>query len=124
MQLTLLSKSADNRAMRETISKFDWLAAQACPAMAWHALRPEGSATLSEADRFRMEQGREIGALVRQLYPGGTLVVGEDGKSTAEVTQELMADSRNETLFEATVRPGKFVAKADVLRREGAGWNV
>ncbi len=109
--------------MKETISKFDWLTAQACLAMAWHALRTERTA-LSEADRFRMEQGQEIGALARKPYPGGILVASEGGLSTAEVTQALMGDAENETLFEATVRPGKFVAKADIIRRENFGWHV
>lgn len=110
--------------MKETISKFDWLTAQACQAMAWHALRTERTAALSEADRFRMEQGQEIGALARELYPEGILVTGQSGKSAAEVTQDLMADTCNETLFEATVRSNKFVAKADILRRERSGWHV
>ena len=110
--------------MKETVSKFDWLTAQACPAMAWHGLRTEATTALSEADRFRMEQGQEIGTLARKLYPEGILVTGQNGKSTAEVTQDLMADTQNETLFEATVRPGKFVAKADILRREKSGWHV
>jgi hypothetical protein len=91
--------------MKETISKFDWLTAEACPAMVWYGLRTEPTAALNEADRFRMEQDQDIGALARQLFPGGILVTAQGGKSTAEVTQELMADGGEETLFEATVRP-------------------
>src|ERR1700722_4128672 len=110
--------------MHETISEFDCPPAQACPAMAWHRLRAESTNPLSEADRFRMEQGQEIGALARELYPEGILVTGQSGKSAAEITQDLAAHTCNEILFEATFRPGKFVAKADILRREPSGWHV
>jgi hypothetical protein len=109
--------------MKETLSKFDWLTAQVCPAMAWHGLRAEPTAP-SEADRFRMEQGQEIGALARKLYPDGILVAGKNGKSAAEVTHDLMADKGTNTLFEATVRNTPFTAKADILRREESAWHV
>ncbi len=110
--------------MKETLSKFDWLTALACPAMAWHGLRAAAQTAPREADRFRMEQGQEIGALARKLYPNGILVVRKDGKSPAQLTQELMADAGSETLFEATVLAAPFVAKADILRREKNGWHV
>jgi hypothetical protein len=111
--------------MKETISKYTWLMAQACPAMAWHALRTAPTAAApSEADRFRMEQGQEIGALARKLYPQGIYVAGKDGKSAAQVTQELMADQNVGTLFEATVLAPPFIAKADIIQREKGGWHV
>jgi hypothetical protein len=91
--------------------------------MAWHALRT-GPTAPSEADRFRMEQGQEIGALARKLYPDGILVVSKDGKSPAQITQDLMADSSKETLFEAAVFAAPFVARADILRRENGGSHV
>jgi len=47
--------------MKETIAKSDWLAAQACPAMAWYAMR-DARPIPTEVDRFRMEQGQEVGA--------------------------------------------------------------
>src|SRR5689334_18612465 len=109
--------------MKQTISKFDWLTAQACSAMAWHSLRSMPS-PLNEGDRFRMEQGREVGALARNLYPGGIFAFGDDGHSPAQITQNLMADPGNHTLFEATALAAPFVAKADILRRENTGWHV
>jgi hypothetical protein len=56
--------------MKETITKSDWLSAQACSAMAWHGLRAAREAP-KEAGLFRMQQGQEIGALARQLHPDG-----------------------------------------------------
>ena len=87
--------------------------------MAWHALRTEPTPP-SEAARFRMEQGQEIGALARQLYPDGVIV----SKALGKGTEELVADGTVETLFEPRFRVGPLVAKADILRRENGGWHV
>lgn len=110
--------------MKETLSKFDWLTALACPAMAWHGLRTVATSAPDEAARFRMQQGQEIGALARKLYPGGILVGGRRGEAPADTTKELMADAGMHTLFEATVAAAPFIAKADILRREATGWHV
>lgn len=109
--------------MKETISKSDWLRAEVCQPMAWHALRAQPTRRLSEADRFHMEQGRDIGLLAQKLYPEGILVSHSE-HSAAEQTRELMAAAHNQTLFEATVRYGTFVARADIIRRERTGWHV
>lgn len=71
-----------------------------------------------------MEQGQEVGVLARQLYPDGILIAGRNGKSTAQVTLESISDQAKTTFFEATVHAAPFVAKADILRREGVGWHV
>lgn len=109
--------------MRETIAKSDWLAAEQCLAMAWFGLRRATTAP-NEADRFRMEQGQEIGCLARELYPRGILVSKRDGKTAAEITQDLIADPAIETLFEAAFRAGPLVARADILRRQNGAWHV
>lgn len=109
--------------MKETLSKSDWLTAGQCSTMAWHALRTP-PATQNEADRFRMEQGQEIGALARQLYPGGIFVSKTNEKTAADFTKELIADSAIVTLFEAAFHVTPFVAKADILTRQNGAWHV
>jgi CRISPR/Cas system-associated exonuclease Cas4 (RecB family) len=109
--------------MKDTLSKSEWLAAQQCLTMAWFSLR-KGLAALSEADLFRMEQGKEVGSLARTLYPNGILVSKTDAKSAASLTQDLIADPSIETLFEAAFSHGAFVARADILRRLDGGWHV
>jgi predicted RecB family nuclease len=71
-----------------------------------------------------MEQGQEIGRLARQLYANGRLVQKSDGTDPAEITRSLCANGNTKTLFEAAVQAGPFVAKADILTREGSGWHV
>jgi hypothetical protein len=109
--------------MISTIAKADWLSAQKCQAMGWYALRAE-STLPTEAERFRMEQGQEIGALARQLYPAGVLVSPASGMTAADLTAALMADGSIQILFEAAVVSDPFVAKADIIQRGNAGWHI
>jgi CRISPR/Cas system-associated exonuclease Cas4 (RecB family) len=109
--------------MREKINKSDWLAAVQCPTMEWFGLRAAPEAP-SEAERFRMEQGQEIGKLARELYPTGILVSNVGGKTAVELTNELIASPATDTLFEAEFNAGRFIARADILRREQGGWHV
>ena len=70
-----------------------------------------------------MEQGREVGEYARQLFPNGILVRGHGERGIVE-TRRLVADDVTETIFEATFGSGVFSAKADVLNRNGDGWDV
>ncbi|HXA79205.1 MAG TPA: DUF2779 domain-containing protein [Candidatus Acidoferrales bacterium] len=90
---------------------------------AWFGLRAV-RAIPNEAERFRMEQGQEIGRLARTLYPNGVLVSERASKTIAEVTQDLVSDASIETLFEPAFVAGPFVVKADILKRQGDGWHV
>ncbi len=109
--------------MRDTITKSDWLDAGQCLLMAWFGLRA-APIPPNEAERFRMEQGQEVGSLARELHPGGTLVSKRGGKTAVEITQDLIADAAIETLFEAAFQAGPFAAKADILRRQDGAWHV
>jgi predicted RecB family nuclease len=108
--------------VKNSVSKSDWLAAKECATMAWFGLRADSDPP-SEAALFRMQQGREIGELARQLFPNGFLVSKAAMKTAAELTQELIPSGVNE-LFEAAFMAGPFVAKADILKREERGWHV
>lgn len=109
--------------MTTAITKAQWLSAGQCLTMAWRELRAV-SAPPNEAALFRMEQGQEVGALARTLYPNGLFVSKTDRKTTAEITQDLIAGGSAEILFEATFLADPFVAKADILRREDGAWHV
>jgi len=109
--------------MKQTIAKHDWLAVQGCLGMAWYRLRTERE-TPTEAELFRMLQGQEVGVLARGLFPDGVLVMRSDAKSTAQITRDYCADLSVMTMFEAEVRIGPFIAKADILQRDGAKWHI
>ena len=108
--------------MKKTITKFDWLAAQQCLGMAWYAFRADPSPP-DDAERFRMEQGQEVGALARTLYPDGVLVPPGTVERAAGITRRCIADSVN-TIFEAAFDAAPFVTRADILKRLDGGWHV
>lgn len=107
----------------DTIAKSEWLTALACPAMAWHVLRTDAPPP-TEAEQFRMQQGREIGALARKLYPDGVMIPPASGNSVAERTRQYLADESKSTFFETTLSAGPLVAKADILQRQDRRWHV
>lgn len=104
------------------MNKADFLAATECMTKGWYQTR-QGSPPPDQASRFRMQQGREVAEYARQLYPNGTLVGGLSDHAVTH-TQALLADEATTTIFEATFAADSFVAKADVLKRNGGGWDV
>jgi len=71
-----------------------------------------------------MEQGHQVGALARELFPTGILVTRTPDKTASDLTQELITDPAIGTLFEAAFVAGRFTAHADILTREQGGWHV
>jgi hypothetical protein len=111
--------------MAASVTKNVFLTARQCMAKAW--FDRNGAAAVdppSEGDRFRMEQGAAVGALVRTLFGDGRLVADPDPASAATATAALMANPEVNTIFEATFVCAPYVAKADILRRHGSGWYV
>jgi predicted RecB family nuclease len=109
--------------VRPTLSKNDWLNADHCVALAWHARRSAPEAP-DEGARFRMAQGQRVGALARELYPSGVLVTRTTTVDARVVTQELLTNPAVEVLFEATFEAGHYRAKPDILERIGSSWHV
>ncbi len=111
------------------ISKEIFLNALACPALGWRLRNedPAGNSVLPEptlGEKFRIEQGIDIGRRSRSLYPGGLLI--SEPKMTAAVakTSQAIKDARVATIFEGAFLTGGFAARADILRRSGSGWHL
>ncbi|HVS10280.1 MAG TPA: DUF2779 domain-containing protein [Planctomycetota bacterium] len=104
------------------VTKRIFLNALECKTLGWFLRSTDDSGPLSLADRFRMEQGSQIGTLSRTLYPDGIHVA--PGTGAAERTARLMADPKTQVLFEATFVVGESTARADVLDRTESGWKV
>ena len=105
------------------VTKEIFLQTLKCQAMAW-LMRSGGlDSELSVGERFRMEQGVEIGSRARLLFPGGILVE-EKGNAALLRTKILMADPAVTTIFEAYFLVDRFVARADVLLRKKDGWHM
>jgi len=108
------------------ITKRMFLNTLACPSFGWlMRLNPEEvrrPATLGE--KFRIEQGMEVGRRVREVYPDGILVDERDMTSAIERTKSLMNDPNVFVIFEGAFLVDGLAAKVDILRREDDGWHI
>lgn len=101
-----------------------FLIGRECQPRAWHASRRRSAPARTPADRLRTEEGIEIGRLAREWVPGGVLIEARDVAEATERTNAALADPRVETIYEATFVADGAVARADIIRREGDGWEL
>lgn len=108
------------------VSKEIFLNTLVCPTLGWliRMSREEVSREPTLGERFRMEQGMEIGKRARELYPDGVLIVDTNIASASEKTKSLIDDSNVSTLFEGTFLIDGFIAKADILKRKNDCWQM
>src|SRR5438876_12172842 len=79
---------------------------------------PELGAEPDAADEAIIEQGREVGLLARQLFPGGVEVGGEGGLERAiRTTRELVGNPEVTAIFEAAFEHQGVIVKTDILQR-------
>jgi hypothetical protein len=78
------------------------------------------------ADEAIIEQGREVGLLARQLFPGGVEVDGESGLDEAiRTTRELIANRKVPAIFEAAFEHDGVLVRVDILQRRRDGrWRI
>ena len=112
--------------MSTLLSKSDFLKYRACPSYFWlwkykPELIPDESSEEVRDNKF--EQGNQVEAIARKLFPSGVLVDGYNTTAKAN-TERIIADGA-EVLFQATViTDDGLLAMADVLERNGDGWNL
>jgi predicted RecB family nuclease len=88
----------------------------------WQVHQPELAAQPGAADQAIMEQGREVGLLARQLFPGGVEVGSDGGLDQAiRATRELIANPEIPALFESAFEHDGVVVRVDVLHRRADG---
>jgi len=64
-----------------------------------------------------MAQGREVGKLARQLFPGGVEVRTGDSEQAIRITRELIANPDVPAIFEAAFEHDGVFVRVDVLQR-------
>ncbi|MFC1932627.1 DUF2779 domain-containing protein [Chloroflexota bacterium] len=111
------------------VSKQIFVKAVVCPTLGWQLRCGELAgglvwAKLTPGEKFRIEQGLEIGRRARELYPEGSLVKDVNLVSSARKTEALMADPGVPVIFEGTFIIDGYVTRADVLKRKGDGWHM
>ncbi len=113
----------------KNVSKQIFLNALVCPTLGWllrsgEIAKQTTEAKLTLGEKFRMEQGIEIGRRARELYPGGLLIDDTDLVAASRQTERLMNDPNVSIILEGAFLVDGFVARADILRRKGKGWHL
>jgi predicted RecB family nuclease len=109
------------------ISKSTFVAGVQClKRLYWQVREPELAAQPDAATEAIMEQGREVGLLARQLFPGGVEVCSEGGLAQAiRATQELVANREVPAIFEGVFEHDGVLVRVDVLHRRRDGrWRL
>jgi hypothetical protein len=109
------------------ISKSTFLNFQICPKDTWLRLhRPDLVDTFAATDfeKHLLEQGNEVEAHARRLFPDGILI-SSSGEEAEQETRRLM-DANADTIFQATFLADGFYCKCDVLKRGAAPgtWDI
>lgn len=107
--------------MSKLISKNTFLNSIVCPRLGWfahHGQLPEDDSIDAE---FRRIQGIEITERSRKLYSSGLLIPGAMQRAIAETSTAI---SKNTILFEPAFSVDEFGARADILIKNGNGWDL
>src|SRR5439155_25958230 len=87
----------------------------------WQVHEPQLAAQPDAAVQAIIEQGREVGLLARQLFPGGVEVDGSGGLEQAiRTTYELVSNPAIPAIFEGTFENGGVLVRVDILN-DGEG---
>ncbi|HXW92953.1 MAG TPA: DUF2779 domain-containing protein [Terriglobales bacterium] len=111
--------------MRISKSKF-CAGCQCFKRLYWQVHQPELAAQPDAADQAIIAQGREVGKLARQLFPGGVVVDSCGGLEQAiRTTRELVANREVPAIFEGTFEHSGVLVKVDMLQRRRDGrWRL
>jgi predicted RecB family nuclease len=110
-----------------TISKTRYCAGVQCLKRLYLLVHsPELAAQADAAAEAIIEQGREVGMLARQLFPGGVEVDCSRSLDQAiRTTRELIANPDVPAIFEGVFEHDKVLVKVDILHRRRDGrWRL
>jgi hypothetical protein len=109
-----------------TISKSKFMAGVQCLKRLYLLVHePQLGSGKTAADFAIMEQGRQVGRLAQQLFPGGVLVRSGDPEEAIRTTRELIANREAPAIFEAAFEDGGVFVRVDVLqRRRDKRWRL
>lgn len=79
--------------------------------------QPELAAEADKSAEAVIEQGREVGMLARQLFPGGVEVGSMRLDQAIRATRELMANPEVPTIFEGVFEGDGVLVRVDALQR-------
>ena len=92
----------------------------------WQVHAPEIRAEPEASAQAIIQQGREVGILARQLFPGG-VEVGNEGclDQAIRTTRELVGNPEVPAIFEGVFEHGGVLVRVDILHRRRDGrWRL
>jgi hypothetical protein len=95
-----------------------------CGTLGWRLRNGKIHPDYSEAELFRMEQGKKIHSIARSLHPTGVFVNETSSTAAATRTHSLLDNSNTNAIFEAAFLAGNYVAKSDVLVKNAGSWEL
>jgi predicted RecB family nuclease len=100
------------------ISKSKFIAGCQClKRLYWQVHQPELAAEPDNSAETMIEQGREVGMLARQLFPGGVEVGSMRLDQAIRATKELIANPDVPAIFEGVFEGDGLLVRVDVLQR-------
>jgi len=86
---------------------------------------PELAVQPDESDQAIIEQGREVGLLAQQMFPGGVVVDARNREETIQATRELIANPEVPAIFEGAFEHRGVFVRVDILqRRRDQRWRL
>lgn len=112
--------------MTTKLSKSRFVAGCQCPKRLYLLVHePELAIGPDAADRAIIEQGRQVGLLARQMFPGGVAVECRNGEQAIRATRELICNPQVPAIFEAAFEYRNVFVRVDVLeRRRDQRWRL
>ena len=112
--------------MATTISKSKYMAGVQCLKRLYLLVhQPRLGVTKTAADFALMDQGRQVGKLARQLFPGGVEVRTGNPHEAIRATQELIANPDIPAIFEGAFEHDGVFVRVDILHRRRDGrWRL
>jgi len=110
--------------MASFLSKTNFLYGLQCHKYLWTALHdPKSIPPPDAATHFTFDQGHEVGALARKLFPMGIDIPTDDFSTNVRLTRENLLAGR--PLFEAGILAGNIFCRPDILNPDDAGqWDL
>jgi hypothetical protein len=109
--------------MPDQITKAAFLAGVRCLTEGWRTLRADRG-SITPALEWRFHVGAEVGRLAQAELGAGRILLRTPVDKAAAESAAAIAAPDSTLLFEATLLPVPFVARADALRRNGAAWDL
>jgi hypothetical protein len=80
---------------------------------------PELAAQPDESDQSIIDQGREVGLLAGQMFPGGVVVDARNREEAVRATRELIENPEVPAIFEGAFEHRGVFVRVDILERCG-----